>query len=76
MAIVLVGAFVVDHLPNGFYMNWFGATRGEGFEFDILFWAIALVIVAKGSGAFSIDRLISVQQPRTKNYDMAPQQAA
>lgn len=59
MGIVMVGAFYIDHLPNGFYMNWFGGTRGEGFEFDILFWAIAIVITINGSGAFSIDRLLS-----------------
>lgn len=58
MGIVMIGAFYIDHLPNGFYMNWFGATRGEGFEFDILFWAIAIVIAINGSGAFSIDRLL------------------
>lgn len=58
MAIVMAGAFYIDHLPNGFYMNWFGETRGEGYEFDILFWAIAIVLTVKGSGAFSLDRLI------------------
>lgn len=58
MGIVMIGAFFIDHLPNGFYMNWFGETRGEGFEFDILFWAIAAVLVVKGSGALSIDRII------------------
>jgi putative oxidoreductase len=71
MAIVMVGAFVIDHLPNGFYMNWFRGTRGEGFEFDILFWAIALVITFNGSGAFSIDRLLTIRQPRTKSYGIA-----
>jgi putative oxidoreductase len=59
MGIVMAGAFYIDHLPNGFYMNWYGGTRGEGFEFDILFWAIAIVITINGSGALSIDRLLS-----------------
>ncbi len=56
MGIVITGAFFVDHLPNGFYMNWFGNQKGEGFEFDILFWAISLVLVINGSGKFSVDR--------------------
>ena len=59
MGIVIIGAFFQDHLPNGFYMNWFGNHKGEGFEFDILFVAIALVLTLKGSGAFSIDRLLT-----------------
>lgn len=56
MGIVMAGAFFIDHLPNGFYMNWFGNQKGEGFEFDLLFWAISLVLTIQGSGAFSIDR--------------------
>lgn len=56
LGIVMVGAFFIDHLPNGFYMNWNGAARGEGFEFDILFWAIAAVLAVNGSGRFSVDR--------------------
>ena len=59
LGIVMIGAFFIDHLPNGFFMNWGGqASRGEGFEFDILFWAIALVLTINGSGKYSIDRYI------------------
>ena len=43
------------HIRNGFYMNWFGNHKGEGFEFDILFWAIAILIVVKGAGRWSVD---------------------
>lgn len=56
MGIVMAGAFFVDHLPNGFFMNWFGTNKGEGYEFDILFWAISIVLVINGSGKWSIDR--------------------
>lgn len=55
MIAVIIGAFFVDHLPNGFFMNWFNSHKGEGIEFDILFWAIALVIVIKGAGKWSFD---------------------
>jgi putative oxidoreductase len=58
MGVVMIGAFFKDHLANGFYMNWFGNQKGEGYEFDILFIAMAIVLSLKGSGAFSIDRLI------------------
>jgi putative oxidoreductase len=59
MGIVIIGAFFKDHLANGFFMNWFGNQKGEGYEFDILFVAIAIVLSLKGSGALSIDRWIS-----------------
>lgn len=64
MIIVMAGAFFVSHLPNGFFMNWDGASRGEGYEFDILFWAIALVITINGSGKFSVDRWLITRPAR------------
>ena len=48
----------VDHAKNGFYMNWFGIQKGEGIEFDLLFIAISIALILKGSGSFSIDRLL------------------
>lgn len=64
MAIVMAGAFFVDHLSNGFFMNWFGTSKGEGYEFDILFWAIAIAITINGSGKYSIDRWITTRRVR------------
>jgi putative oxidoreductase len=48
----------MNHLQNGFFMNWMGNQKGEGFEFHILVVGIALALVVKGGGAFSIDRRI------------------
>ena len=39
---MIVAVFMV-HLPNGFFMNWFGNQKGEGFEYHLL--AIASVAV-------------------------------
>jgi len=64
MGIVIIGAMVVDHVKNGFYMNWFGIQKGEGIEFDLLFIAISIALVLKGSGSFSVDRLL--MQIKTK----------
>src|SRR5512134_600086 len=46
----------MNHLQNGFFMNWFRNHKGEGFEFHILVVGIALALVVKGGGAFSLDR--------------------
>lgn len=51
-------AVVMVHIPNGFFMNWFGNQKGEGFEYHLLAIAIGLVIMAKGSGALSVDRVL------------------
>ena len=49
------------HLPNGFFMNWVGSmpAGSEGFEYHILAIALALVVVIRGSGALSIDRVLT-----------------
>jgi putative oxidoreductase len=46
------------HSGNGFFMNWSGQQKGEGFEYHLLAIALAVVVMIKGSGAFSIDRAI------------------
>jgi putative oxidoreductase len=56
---VMVVAVLTVSLPNGFFMNWAGNQKGEGFEFHILAIALALAIMIKGSGALSIDWLLS-----------------
>jgi putative oxidoreductase len=52
-------AVIMVHRQFGFFANWFGNQKGEGFEYHILALAIALAIMIKGSGAFSIDRALS-----------------
>ncbi|OPY69551.1 MAG: putative oxidoreductase MhqP [Syntrophorhabdaceae bacterium PtaU1.Bin034] len=55
---MLVAALMV-HLKFGFFMNWFGQKAGEGFEYHLLIIAIALALVIKGGGLWSIDRAIT-----------------
>ncbi|ABF40923.1 DoxX [Candidatus Koribacter versatilis Ellin345] len=55
----MVVAVLKAHAPNGFFMNWAGNQKGEGFEFHLLAIVIALAILVRGSGAFSIDRWIT-----------------
>jgi putative oxidoreductase len=55
---MLVAVFMT-HLPNGFFMNWTGQQKGEGFEFHLLVIALTLALMIRGAGAFSLDRAIS-----------------
>lgn len=43
------------HLPNGFFMNWFGDQSGEGVEFFILAIAVELQLTVHGGGKWSSD---------------------
>ena len=59
IACVMIGAMIMVHIPNGFFMNWSGQQAGEGFEYHILALALAGVIMWRGSGAASIDRALT-----------------
>jgi len=52
-------AVITVHWHFGLFANWFGNQKGEGIEYHLLAIAIALAIMIKGSGAFSIDRALS-----------------
>lgn len=58
MCVMLVAIFTV-HLPNGFFMNWAGNQKGEGFEFHILAIGIAIAVMLRGAGRLSIDKSLS-----------------
>jgi putative oxidoreductase len=58
----MVVAIFKVHLPNGFFMNWTGAQKGEGFEYHLLVIVIALAIIVKGAGALSVDYALSRRQ--------------
>jgi putative oxidoreductase len=55
----MVGAIFLVHMPNGFFMNWAGSQKGEGFEYHLLVVAIAGALLLRGAGAFSLDRALS-----------------
>ena len=59
---VMLGALALVHAPNGFFMNWAGTQAGEGFEYHLLAIGLALVVVLKGSGALSVDRLLTKRE--------------
>ncbi len=59
IACVMLGAIFKVHLPNGFFMNWSGTQAGEGFEYHLLAIAIAVALLLKGGGKWSLDGLIA-----------------
>src|SRR5436190_23751189 len=52
-------AVVKVHWQFGLFMNWFGTQKGEGFEYHLLAATLGVVIVLRGSGALSLDRLLA-----------------
>ena len=56
---LMIGAIFMVHLANGFFMNWMGNQKGEGFEYHLLVIAMAAALLLRGAGAFSLDRALS-----------------
>ena len=55
IACVMVVAIVTVHWPHGFFMNWYGNQKGEGFEYHLLVLGIAITLIIVGAGAWSLD---------------------
>ncbi len=52
-------AVILIHHKFGIFMNWFGNQQGEGFEYHLLVIAIALALIIRGGGKWSVDRAIA-----------------
>jgi putative oxidoreductase len=59
----MVVAIATVHSNFGFFMNWNGTQKGEGFEFHLLVLAIAAFLMIRGAGAFSVDHALSTKAP-------------
>jgi putative oxidoreductase len=59
IAFEMLVAVLMIHIHFGFFMNWSGNQKGEGFEYHLLSFALAIPIMIRGAGAFSIDRSLS-----------------
>lgn len=59
IASVMVGAIFMVHLQHGFFMNWQGNQAGEGIEYHLLAIAIAVALMIKGGGRWSLDGIFS-----------------
>ena len=55
IACVMLVAIVMVHWPHGFFMNWSGNQKGEGFEYHLLVLGIAITLIIVGAGAWSLD---------------------
>ncbi len=59
IGVIMMGAITMVHLPNGFFMNWFGKQAGEGYEYHLLVIGIAVALLITGAGRWSVDQVIA-----------------
>ena len=55
----MVVAIAMVHGTFGFFMNWAGTQKGEGFEYHLMALAMTAFLLIRGAGAYSIDRAIA-----------------
>lgn len=63
IAVNMLVAIATVHSAFGFFMNWNGNLKGEGFEFHLLVLAMTVFLMIRGAGAFSIDHAIATATP-------------
>jgi putative oxidoreductase len=59
LIVIMIGAIVMVHWPQGFFMNWFGQQQGEGFEYHLLVIAMSAALVLIGGGKWALDGVIA-----------------
>jgi putative oxidoreductase len=52
---LFTGIILTSHFQNGFFMNWYGNLKGEGYEFHLLIIGMAIALLVSGAGKWSID---------------------
>ena len=58
----------LSHLNNGFFMNWYSqAGKGEGIEYFILVFGLAIVSLIAGGGKASVDAALTGQTTKIKS---------
>ena len=56
----MIVAIAMVHHQFGFFMNWTGTQKGEGYEYHLLVLAVTVFLMIAGAGAYSVDRLLSL----------------
>ena len=66
LIVIMLGAIAKVHLPNGFFMNWYGKQAGEGYEYHLLVIGMCLAILIAGPGRLALGRILPLpKKPET-----------
>lgn len=61
LIILMLGIIFTSHIQFGFFMNFLGNQKGEGYEYHLLYIGLSFATLINGSGKYSIDNLITKQ---------------
>ena len=60
---IMLGAITTVHAEHGFFMNWFGGQKGEGYEYHLLVIGAAVGLLLAGGGRWSLDGKLAKMAP-------------
>jgi putative oxidoreductase len=69
----MIVAVALVHGQFGFFMNWTGAQKGEGYEYHLLVLTTTAFLMIRGAGAASVDRLLSAPENNSIKAQARPQ---
>jgi len=67
----MIVAIALVHSQFGFFMNWTGTQKGEGYEYHLVILAVTVLLIIRGAGAVSLDRLLSSPAKRSVQLQTA-----
>jgi putative oxidoreductase len=67
----MIVAIALVHSQFGFFMNWTGTQKGEGYEYHLVVLAVTALLIIRGAGAVSLDRLLSSPAKRSTQLQTA-----
>ena len=62
MIVLSIGIIFTSHIQNGFFMNWFGNQKGEGYEYFLFLIGLSATLLLNGSGRLSLDKFLIKQK--------------
>jgi putative oxidoreductase len=71
----MIVAVAMVHHQFGFFMNWTGGQKGEGYEYHLVLLAALVVLMIRGAGAASVDRVLSSSTKNSIKGQVWPQAA-
>ena len=71
----MIVAVAMVHHQFGFFMNWTGGQKGEGYEYHLVLLAALVVLMIRGAGAASVDRGLSSSTKNSMKGQVWPQAA-
>lgn len=60
--ILAAGIAFTSHVQYGFFSNWFGNQKGEGYEYFLLWIGMALALLMIGGGQYAVERIIKTSK--------------